>query len=399
MNQVEGRLIGYHTSSLDNLLRHTAEREDVFMSVEAARRLVQNLDVKIREDELGNPFFGDPSVRPFPLKREGFRLVNLIKSPRKVAFIDGGNQEILGAPNFSIQVNRIYFAIWIGKERRSEQQIPKRLEFFSATYSNFRNNGIYYDTTVVPTKKDQATFLPDEKDLSFNSLDRRVTVGTQRADIELVSSITRRFSEWEFACHVVENELEPGDVIIMDGTLQTTFANEYKYLTKLYKIAQKKEIIVTGLSKTSTLFTDTGLSLLGAVNKLADECKIEGEWYYPVAEATSKDHNVMILVVKLNKISDRVFRYEIQRDQFKQLSEPQLNEILTQLINNSTDATFPGYPYGLIDADRFARVSYDEVEYYRGIVLSQISNLGRWGKFARHILAKDSHSILNMLVG
>ena len=369
------------------------------MSVEAARELVQSLDAKIEDKELGNPFFSDPSVKPFPLVKEGFRLVNLVKSPRKVAFIDGGNQEIAGAPNFSVQVNRMCFSVWMGNERATEKMIPKRLEFFSATYSSFRNDEIYYDTIVIPTDKEQAVFLPNDKDLSFHSCDRTVTVGSQRADIERVASITRRFSEWEFARHIVENELGPGDFIVMDGTLQTAYTNETKYLTNLYAAAEKKGVIVAGISKTSTLFTDTGLSLLGAVNQLADECNISREWHYPIAEARSKDHNVMILVIKLNVMADRVFRCEVQRDQFKRLSELHLNEILTQLVKNSGDATFPGYPYGLVDADRFARVSYNDVEYYRGILLSQVSNLGKWDKFARHIRAKDAHTLLNMLVG
>ena len=33
-----------------------------------------------------------------------------------MVFIDGGNQELIGAPNFSIQLNRIYFNILQRKE-------------------------------------------------------------------------------------------------------------------------------------------------------------------------------------------------------------------------------------------------------------------------------------------
>jgi hypothetical protein len=122
------------------------------------------------------------------------------------------------------------------------------------------------------------------------------------------------------------------------------------------------------------------------------------EWYYPVAESTSKDHNVMILAVKLNTVSERVFRYELNREQFNGLGELRLNQVLSELTRNSSEITLAGYPYGLIDADRFARVSYDELEYYRGIIASQVSGLGKWQKFSRYVHASDVHGILNMLV-
>ena len=223
--------------------------------------------------------------------------------------------------------------------------------------------------------------------------------GNSRADIGLVASIARRFAEWQFANILIENEMENGDVLVLDGTLQTSFTNERKYLKRLYASAEKKGVIITGLSKTSSLFTTTGLSLLGAVNELAEEEAISREWYYVIAESQSEDHNVVIVFLKLNKISDRIFRYEVQREKFYSLSDNELVEIMTLLVKNSSDATFPGYPYGLIDVDRLARVSYDEIEYYRGMILSQMNELGKWKKFSRHIYASDAHSILNILIG
>ena len=52
----------------------------------------------------------------------------------------------------------------------------------------------------------------------------------------------------------------------------------------------------------------------------------------------------------------------------------------------------------LIDADRFARVSYDEIEYYRGLIISHISRMGKSSKFLSHIHSGDAHDLLNLLV-
>jgi hypothetical protein len=369
------------------------------MSIEAARRLVESLDSKISEEKLGKPFFNDPNVRICTFDRDGFRQIRHVEAPCKIAFVDGGNQEILGAPNFSVQINRVYFSMWSGRERILEKAMPRRIEFFSSTYSRFDDGQIFYDTSIFPVQEDHKSLLPAESDISFNSFDRTVTIGTQRADIGRVASIARVFAEWQFAIEVVRKELDKGDVIIVDRTLQTTFKNEHKYLAKLVEIAKEKGVIITGLSKTSALFTDTGLSLIGALGKLAYDCEIEGEWYFPIAEIDTEDHNVMILAIELCNDSDRIFRYEIQREQFKELSDEELHGILTQLVRNSCDLGFPGYPYGLIDADRFARISFQEVEYYWALLLSQLSGTGKWEKLSRHIRASDAHNILNMLVG
>jgi hypothetical protein len=363
---------------------------------QVASELIKRLDTHLNDESIGNPFFPERGIQPFPLTTDGFKTIQNVDSDKKTAFVDGGNQEVLGAPNFSVQLNRVYFGMWSGNTRIPERSIPKRIEFFAATFSDFERGEIQYSTTLFPLAGDEA-ILPRERDLSFSSMDRSITVGNQRADIYRVGSISRRFSELVLAKSVVENELAPGDVILLDGTLQTAFPNEYAYLDELSQAAQRKGVILGGLSKASALFTDTGYSLLGALDKLSAEKGITSEWYYPIADGTSKDHFVFILGVKLNAISERIFRLEIQRDQFLSLDERELNELLTQLVRNSADYTFPGYPYGLIDADRFARVTSSEREHYFAILRSQMAAMGKWEKFYRHVKATDAHNVLNKL--
>lgn len=369
------------------------------MSVEVAKKVIENLDEKIEEENLGVPFFGDPRYIVYPLTKDGFVPIPERENNRKIAFVDGGNQEILGAPNFSIQINRVYYNVFKGRERILECSLPNKIEFFSVTHSSFRNNDIFCDTLLFPVKEEFGKILPDERDLSFSSADRTVTVGTMRADISRVASIARRFAEWAYAYYVVENELSRGDVIVLDGSLQTAFKNESNYSSKLYEAANQKGVIITGLSKTSHLFTTTGLPLLGAVRKLADAYNVQGKWYYKVAEGTSSDHNAVIFVTKLNQRAEYVFRYEVYRKQLLEMSKEEVDEIFAQLAENSQDMCFPGYPYGLIDADRFARVRESEVANFQVLLLSEISKRGKWKKFAPHIRASDAHTLLNILGG
>ena len=64
--------------------------------------------------------------------------------------------------------------------------------------------------------------------------------------------------------------------------------------------------------------------------------------------------------------SKHCFRFEI----FKKQKDDKM-KVLGCLIDNCRDISFPGYPYGLILADRFARVSNKEKEYLQNILLSQ----------------------------
>lgn len=360
-------------------------------------RLIEDLDRYVGETDLGNPFFSGSGYKAYPFSVENFREIKSIESGRKMAFIDGGNQEVVGAPNFSIQINRVFFNIFRDKVRVLEREIPRRIEFFSVTFSRFRHDEIFYDTSIFPVSEQFEAFLPDVRDLSFSSMDRSVMQGNLRADISLVSSISRRFAEWEFSKHVIENELEEKDVIVMDGSLQTAFTNESKYSKSVYELAKKENIIITGLTKTCGLFTTTGLSLLGAARKFANNNSIRYPmwYYYPVAEAFSPIHEAVILLVKLNPMTERIFRFEIYRDQAKELGINEIGEIMSSLSNNSADITFPGYPYGLIDADSNARVRYDEMQRYKYSLLSAMSKKGVWRKLAKHIQAKDAHDKLN----
>lgn len=365
------------------------------MSLNATKRLIESLDLNINDEVLGNPYVRGHGVIASVLCSEGFKPITQADSPRKLAFIDGGNQEILGAPNFSIQLNRICSSLWQGTKRVSNL-VPRKVEFFSATYSTIKNDEIFYDTQLFPLS-DTEKSLPNDADLSFNASDRSLMKGNQRADISNVVGIARRFSELVVAKEVVENQLARDDIIVLDGTLQTAFPNENKYLEKLSAAAKSKGVVLAGLSKTSSIFTDTGYSLLGALDKLSPTELKHAEWYYPIVDLARSDHYVVLLGVKLNSITDRIFRFEIDRDQYLAFSELEIDEILTQLVRNSTDFTFPGYPYGLIDVDRFARVSKSELQYHRALFFSQMAETNKSDKFRRHVNAADAHDLLNTL--
>ena len=147
-------------------------------------------------------------------------------SSRKIAFVDGGNQELIGAPNFSVQLNRIYFNVFNETQRINQNELPQAIDFFSVTLLNLNDDSIQYKTLLFATNNDFSDYLPIESHLSFDSTDRRLIRGTTRTDIKEVASVARRFAEWNYSHFIIDRILDKGDVLISDGTLQTSFPNE-----------------------------------------------------------------------------------------------------------------------------------------------------------------------------
>ncbi|MFB6199017.1 MAG: hypothetical protein ABEI52_12245, partial [Halobacteriaceae archaeon] len=59
----------------------------------------------------------------------------------------------------------------------------------------------------------------------------------------------------------------------------------------------------------------------------------------------------------------------------------------------SDDPVFPGYPYGLIEADRLARVSHDEAAAKRTRLQSAFGK--DWERVEKRLHTRDAHDILD----
>ncbi|MEM7819629.1 MAG: hypothetical protein QXD48_02260 [Candidatus Aenigmatarchaeota archaeon] len=341
---------------------------------------------EIRKFEDGDPKFHDERYKPIPLDNKNFHEILESKKNRKIAFVDGGNAEILSAPNFSINFIRIYFNVFDGV-KKIKPQMQSRIEFY-AIVKLVGNNELIYKTEIFPLG-DYSEFLPEEKYLSFSLLDQTLREGIFIVDISKISNVIRRFAEWKIAKYVIKNELDCDDIIVKDGSLQTGVTNEHIFSEDVYDAAIRKNVIFSGLAKTSTLFTTTGNSLLAVLKKRGNAIMSNKKWYYyPIVDIEQPDHKAEIIVTKLHPNSNHVFRYEILKEQFKKID---VNDVIATLAENSCDFRFPGYPFGLIDADSLARVTENEKLYHRALLLSETK------KQEDFISASDAHEILNKI--
>jgi hypothetical protein len=361
--------------------------------------LSQKVKARIGDWPLGNPLFADPRYLPSRLSLANFHLFDVDQEPRRVCYVDGGNSTIIDSPSLAVSLNRVGFCIYEGEEKVRNSVLPSSIDFFSVTYANYEDDELNYHVEMIPVSEDNGHILPDETDLVFSSFDRSLMDGRRRASPVRVASASRVFAEWRYAGEIIKSELEGGDILVMDGSLQTQITGESKHSNRAYQEAVEKDVLFCGLSKTSTLFTDTGMPLLSSIAILANRNNLENErwYYYPIVEINAPDHRAIMFAVKLHPSSRYVFRLEILKDLGEEMDD--FRRVFSLLAQNAVDLTFPGYPYGLMEADKISRVSEGEVESLRIQLLSGVSGLGIWKELEAFLRTVDAHQVLDGVRG
>lgn len=302
-----------------------------------------------------------------------FQKILIKKINKKIAFIDGGNTELLKAVNFSLQFIRTAALIF-----QDNKKIKTNInEFFVLVNANENNGKIEYKTRTF-TVKGKAI-----EELKFDSLDPTIKEGIEKADISKIAGIVRRFSEIELAKDTID-ELNDGDILVLDGSLKCLVTNEEEYMRQLCAKAVENNIVAVSLAKTSRIFMEDGSCLLSQLNQ--SSVGLDYEWFYPISD--DKEYN--IYAVKLNKHSSYLFELNIFNKQ-----KDKIEDVLNLLIANSNDSVFPGYPYGLILTDIFARVSNEEKDYL--LTKFQLKAGKSWDKIKTSINVLNCHSILDKI--
>ncbi len=271
---------------------------------------------------------------------------------KSVTFIDGGQAEIINSGNFSL--NFIKIAAVKFKDNKKEGFIKN--EFYLLTYAKNHNNDLYYYSKIFTLNNNQK--LIQENLLTISSNDKTIKEGINRAPIQKVTNMARRFAELNLAKQLSQQNYS--DHILLDGTLEPSFNGEEEIIQSLPKN-------ISSLAKSSSLFTEDG----GNPNNIFSKIGPEEIWYYHITNNIS--------FVKLHNKSKHVFRFEGN------------NEILKYLISQSQDPIFLGYPYGLIFVDRMARVTNQEKDSLRMSFLLNKKNK----EIAEHLNSNNAHDILD----
>lgn len=289
-----------------------------------------------------------------PVSQENFREINSPVEERTaeektIAFVDGGQAEIFSGGNLSLSFIRIFAQVMKGSKKLDSF----KHEFYVLTTAVYRKGDIWYEGKVFGSD------LIEEADLLISSYDASIKSGNERGSISKLAGMARRFAELRLAQKVSAN----CDYVLLDGTLEITLKNEEKYTAGFGKN-------VAALAKTCSLFTTCGNNPVVLLQKLSS---FQQAWSYLADENNS--------FVKLHPLAKHVFRFQGNL------------EILPFLVKGSSDSLFLGYPYGLILADKLARVSEEERKSLKMQLLLNQENR----EFAEYLSTSNAHDILDNL--
>ena len=324
--------------------------------------------------------------------------------PRRIAFVDGGNATLAEAPSFMIGMNRVYYSVFRGDQRQRPARQP-RIEFFSCVTAGGRQRpapapdasekGAYTTRLFARNAADRGR-LPADADLDISSEDVR----NSGASRDMLMAIPRRMAEWAVAGSVVDAELRAGDVLVMDGTLQTRSKRETQFVEPICRTAAQKGVVLCGLAKTSTLVTADNLPLIGRASELAEAAGLGGRrWFVGVCDRATNNDMGYTYIARFHERSRYVFRFGVLGVQRAAMSGAEVESVLASIAANSRDISMPGYPYGAIDADRFAKVRNREATMHRNMLDAEIAGRPGGDSMAAQIRSMSMHQALNRVTG
>jgi len=345
------------------------------------------------------PYVAGEKEVSFDITEERIFKIPLCEDQRKLGFIDGGTASILSAADFNISLNRIAGVMFEDNKIKQLKKTPEVIEFYTATIYEPLNDGkIAYCIQLFPRETKFTQYLPNDEIIIPIDEVRELMGFRFMPNIEMFGGVAMRFAEWSYGTKFIENELDKGDIYIRDGSLQTGYKGEILLVRDLYSKAQEKDVYITGLSKSCRLITKNGDSLISLIDLIASNKYPKQKWYYhPIYKITKADNLADVYFVKLHQHARSPFRFDIYLEQSEKLNQQEKEIIIANIVSNSNDLSFPGYPYGLIKVDQLSRVGVREIEPQKIQLISEFES-DIYEKFILpRIRSIDAHDLLNSI--
>ncbi len=264
----------------------------------------------------------------------------------RVAFVDGGLAELVAAPHFSVFLIRAYKGMW--DSGACVSRVHK--EGFAIIRAVQKEGKFFFVTEVLGL----GVVLPE---IAFD--DPALRVG-ERVTPQAVASVVRHCVEWALI-----DSCENVQCVVRDGALDECPED-------FFREKKSSNCMHVGVCKTTTALTDTGVSVPLFLSQ-----QKKGAWVFVPEEQSV----VKIGFARLHAKADRVYRIDVVNGS--------LEEAAALLASQSCDASFLGYPYGLVDADCMAAVKEGEKKMLRQLFFAKCVGL-------EHVeQAADAHDVLN----
>lgn len=360
------------------------------------------LSVEGSSNEDHEVIFSEEGYTTFPFALKNFHNLQpyvLPSSPNLTfLFVDGGNAELLESSCFSLQQLRTAAVI----VKNNKRVALYRNRWFCLISPLTQKDHVFFKVKLYSSEESQEEsqekspekpLFPLPSAFLIDAMDESLRLGKQRVALNKIGELIRRVLELHMAQFVVKQS-DPGSVLVLDGSLQVSHREEQKAFEALYREALAKQVLVCGLSKTNSIITKKGTSIVSLLQKFGPSDSV---WYYaPLAirednSCENQSCKILLSFLKLHPSAKYLFLFETVQN-----NACDLPKVVAGLAQNARDAIFPGYPYGLIMADQFARISNQEKELLKTQLMVHAGN--QWKSIEHCLRTKNAHAVLDTIL-
>ncbi len=282
----------------------------------------------------------------------------------KIAFVDGGNSSIIKTPAAELQRIRTAAVVISGKKLT---EVVQKEGYLLAKLQPDSSGKLHFNAKLTDSTLEISNSYIEGISSRDNELTKFCEAARRIAEIKAAESAVKKLD---------------GGFAVLDGTLEAFTENEKKALEKLFAAAADKNVTIGSVAKTCSLITNNGEPLISAADGIS-----EGkDGYIIIAEGICERHRAAVAVAKLNSSSHYLFGIEAA-------TAEDLKKLLPELKRQSNDVAFPGYPYGMLMADRFARISDNDAEIAKSKIAATAN--AEMKELLRQEKALDAHDVLD----
>jgi hypothetical protein len=274
-----------------------------------------------------------------------------------VCAVDGSNTIVLDAGSFAIAAVRASVSAYAGGTRLCHRTTPLQIVTVNPGVGNEDFDTLFSDCFHCPPKAHL-----DHDDPVRNTAVIRDTL--------------------EFwAAMEMAAELDTGDLIVLDGTLQVRHASHDEVVENLLNLCNLRGVLIAAVTKRTALTWDGGHPIVPAAEGLARDLGIPEPWYLCVSAAEGLiDRRETYLwkqrgeqyVARLHPRAQRAFKVEIP----KYYSQDLVDQVFSALAAYADDGRVTGYPYPLLDAHLTTKIGKDAVDQVRQDIIRGMDLLG-----------------------
>ena len=326
----------------------------------------------------------------YEITRDGFREIAAGGDLRRMAFVDGGNAVISESPVFVAAVNRVYYALFRGAEKL-RPRAANRLQFLSYVLAGAAGSSgggtaeyavrlfPYGDAGGLPREDDMAAST-DRIEQFMEGEGRLAGEAVRRAERGRAGGAGRaRQGGHAGARRLAARPAEGGEKV--RGRPVPRGGGQGGSRVRAGEDQQAGHRVRRPAAGPHTGDLRGGRAAARVVHQGGRE---DIAWR-PRVRHGGKAAPAVAVPVQVRDTAGAV----------RADGEAEISSVLHSLAANSGDASMPGYPYGLIDADRFAKVRSGEIPAFRAELGARASSDCSLSRILRYEAMQSAHDWLN----